>query len=73
LAARSGELHRKPHSGYNRDYLSTVAYKMGQMPENEREIRTKRRANGYEMWLPGLIAYTYKIKHGPQRKRKSVT
>jgi len=60
-------------TGYNRDYLSTLALRMSQKPENEREIKTKRRANGYEMWLPDLIVYTYKVKHGPQGKRKSVT
>jgi hypothetical protein len=60
-------------TGYNRDYLSTLALRMFQKPEDEREIKTKKRANGYEMWLPDLIAYTHRVKHGPQGKRKPVT
>src|SRR5262249_53587835 len=48
---------------YSRGYLSMLALKMYQKPESEREIRTKRRANGYEMWLPDLIAYTHRVRH----------
>ena len=57
-------------TGYQRGYLSMVALRMSQKPENEREIRIKRRANGYEMWLPDLVIYTNKIGRGPQGKRK---
>jgi hypothetical protein len=57
-------------TGYNRGHLSLLAMQMLEKPENEREIKTKRRSSGYEMWLPDLVIYTHKIGRGPQRKRK---
>jgi hypothetical protein len=58
-------------TGYSRDYLSGLAVRMLEKPEEEREIKIKKRANGNELWLPDLIIYKHKVKHGPQRKRQS--
>jgi hypothetical protein len=57
-------------TGYHQDYLSTLATQMLEKPENEREIRVKKRSTGSEMWLPDLMAYRYRVGHGP-RKRNS--
>jgi hypothetical protein len=54
-------------TGYNRDYLSQLAMKMTNKPEAEREIKTKRRANGYEMWLPDLLRHKHRGRRGPRK------
>jgi hypothetical protein len=55
-------------TGYSRGYLSTLASQIWNKPEDEREIRIKKRLGGhYELWLPDLIAHTYKYGHGPQK------
>jgi hypothetical protein len=40
------------------------------MPEAERPMRIRKRTNGFEIWLPDLVAYVNQPGHGPQRKRK---
>lgn len=57
-------------TNYNRNYVVKLAKRMWDMPEDQRAIKIRKRSNGYELWLPDLIAYTQKIGHGPQRKRK---
>jgi hypothetical protein len=57
-------------TGYNREYVSKLAMKLWKKPEAERQIRLRKRTNGFELWLPDLIAYTKDAGHGPQRKRK---
>jgi hypothetical protein len=57
-------------TGYNRAYLSQLAGKMWAKPESEREIRTKKRAGGYEMWLPDLLRHKQKGRRGPKKNRK---
>jgi hypothetical protein len=54
-------------TGYNRQYVIRLAWKMAQQPEAERDIKIRRR-NGHELWLPDLIAY---IEHsrGPYGQR----
>lgn len=61
------------YTGYNRGHLSLLGMQMWNKPENEREIKTKKRSSGYEMWLPDLVVYTNKIGRGPQGKRKIPT
>jgi hypothetical protein len=55
-------------TGYNRDYLSKLAGDMSRKPEGEREIRTKKRPHGMEMWLPDLVAYTHKVGRGSKKR-----
>jgi hypothetical protein len=61
------------YTGYNRGHLSLLGMQMWEKPESEREIKTKKRTSGYEMWLPDLVVYTHKIGRGPQKKRKIST
>src|SRR5262249_53941707 len=56
-------------TGYNRSYMSNLAVEMWERPESEREIRTRKRSTGIELWLPDLMAYRRKLRHGPLRKR----
>lgn len=54
-------------TGYNRDYLSQLAAKMWNKPEDEREIKTKKRGGNYEMWLPDLRLHQRKGRRGPRK------
>jgi len=55
-------------TGYNRQYVMKLAQKMSLQPEEEREIKIRRRYV-YELWLPDLIAYVESARRGPQPKR----
>jgi len=57
-------------TGYNREYIMKLAMKLKRQPENERPIKLRKRSNGWELWLPDLIAWRERPGHGPQRKRK---
>jgi hypothetical protein len=57
-------------TGYHRDYLKKLMLKIWNQPENEREMRLRKRSNGYEIWLPDLVAYIGKIGRGPYQKEK---
>ncbi len=56
--------------GYNRDYLSQLGLKMMQKPEEEREIKTKKRGGNYEMWLPDLRLHQHRGRRGPRSTSK---
>src|SRR5262245_17189770 len=60
-------------TGYSREYVTKLAMRMAAMPEDERKIRLKKRANRYELWLPDLLNYVENIGHGPKAKRKPQT
>lgn len=53
-------------TGYSREYVFKLARRMWEQPEEERQIRVRKRSNGYEMWLPDLIAYAE--KRGPYKR-----
>jgi hypothetical protein len=55
-------------TGYHRSYISKLASQMLEKPENEREIRVKKRATGSELWLPDLVTYTHKVGRGPKKR-----
>jgi hypothetical protein len=55
-------------TGYNRQYLMKLAQKFSQQPEEERQIKIRRRYV-YEFWLPDLMTYIEAARHGPQPKR----
>jgi len=59
--------------GYHRSYLSHLAMQMAETPEDEREIRIKKRPHGTEMWLPDLTVYVNKIGRGPKKRRPKDT
>lgn len=56
--------------GYNREYIKKLLIRVAKQPEDEREIKLRKRSFGYELWLPDLLAYVQKPGRGPQRKRK---
>ena len=60
-------------TGYSREYVTKLAMRMAAMPEDERQIKLKKRANRYELWLPDLMNYVDNIGHGPKPKRKIPT
>lgn len=53
-------------TGYNRGYVVKLAKVIWDQPEAEREIRLRKRSNGYELWLPDLVRYAQ--KRGPYVK-----
>ena len=54
-------------TGYHRTYLSRLASKMWNTPEDEREIKTKRRGGNFEMWLPDLLLHQHVGGKGPRK------
>jgi chromosome segregation and condensation protein ScpB len=57
-------------TGYNREYIKKLMMRIAKRPENQREIKLRKRSFGYELWLPDLLAYIQKPSRGPQPKRK---
>ncbi len=58
---------------YSRSHLKAIMMKVWRMPEDERPIQVRKRSNGFDIWLPDLVAYLNEHGHGPQRKRKITT
>lgn len=56
-------------TGYNRQYVKLLAMRIWRQTEKERSIRIRKRSNGFELWLPDLMAYVGLPGRGPQRKR----
>jgi hypothetical protein len=56
-------------TGYSREYMVKLAKKIFDRPEHEREVRIRKRTNGYDLWLPDLVAYMQQSDHGPYRKK----
>jgi hypothetical protein len=57
-------------TGYNLSHIRHLAHDQSKLPEEQREIKMRKRSFGWELWLPDLMAYRNKPGHGPQRKRK---
>jgi hypothetical protein len=57
-------------TGYSRDHVQKLARDNWALPEDQRQIKTRKRLNGYEMWLPDLIEYIRSKGHGPHNKLK---
>ena len=55
-------------TGYNRQYVKLLAMKIWRQPESERPIQIRKRSNGFELWLPDLLAYMNSEGHGPYLK-----
>jgi hypothetical protein len=53
-------------TGYNQDYLTTLARKISRQAEHERPIQIRNRSNRYEFWLPDLYKYIAEQGTGPQ-------
>jgi len=59
--------------GYHSSYTSHLARQMADTPEDEREIRIKKRSTGMEMWLPDLMVYVSKVGRGPKKRHPKDT
>ena len=57
-------------TGYNRYYLEKLANKNSKLPEDEREIKVRKRSGRYELWLPDLLLYIEEIGYGPHQDKK---
>ncbi len=57
-------------TGYSREYLEKLANKNFRFPEDERVIKTRKRAGRYELWLPDLLRYIDEIGYGPHQNKK---
>lgn len=56
-------------TGYHRDYVQKLARENWKLPENERLIKIRKRARGYDIWLPDLMNYIENHGYGPIKKR----
>lgn len=56
--------------GYSQDSMNKLLHRNARKPEDQREIRVRKRMNIWEMWLPDLYNYMGKSHRGPQPKRK---
>jgi hypothetical protein len=57
-------------TGYNFHSIRSVVQRISSQPETEREIKLRKRAYRWELWLPDLMKYVVKPGRGPQPKRK---
>ena len=56
-------------TGYSREYLEQLARKNSKLSEDERQIKVRKRANRYELWLPDLLRYIDEIGYGPHQDK----
>ena len=56
-------------TGYNGQYLKKLAQKMAKLPEDERDIKIRKRVGRYELWLPDLLRYIDEIGYGPHQDK----
>ena len=57
-------------TGYSGRYLGQLAKKNSLLPENERDIKVRKRGGRHEMWLPDLLRYIEEIGYGPHQDKK---
>jgi hypothetical protein len=56
-------------TGYSIDGIRKVANRIGRLPEDQREIKMRKRTSRWEMWLPDLMAFVDQPNRGPHRKQ----
>ncbi|MEO8609090.1 MAG: hypothetical protein ABI690_14465 [Chloroflexota bacterium] len=56
-------------TGYSVDGMRKVAQRIGRLPEEQREIKMRKRTSRWELWLPDVIAYVERPFRGPHSKR----
>jgi hypothetical protein len=54
--------------GYSVIGVRKIAHRMAKLPEDEREVKVRKRTGRWELWLPNLLTYIGKPKHGPHNK-----
>lgn len=56
-------------TGYNYHSMRRLIYGISQYPEDEREIRLRKRTSRWELWLPDLIDYVRRPGRGQRAKK----
>ena len=56
-------------TGYNTRYLGQLAKKNLELPEDERELKVRKRGGRLEVWLPDLVRYIEEIGYGPHQNK----
>ena len=56
-------------TGYNRQYLEKLAKKNSKLPNDERDIKVRKRSGRHELWLPDLLRYIEEIGYGPHQDK----
>ena len=56
-------------TGYNVRYLEQLAKKNSLLPEDERDIKVRKRVGRHELWLPDLLRYINEIGYGPHQNK----
>ena len=56
-------------TGYNGRYLEQLAKKNSRLPEDERDIKVRKRGGRLEVWLPDLLRYIKEIGYGPHQDK----
>lgn len=54
-------------TGYNFESIRSVVKRISNQPEDEREIRLRKRAYRWELWLPDLMKYVSKPGRGARK------
>ena len=55
-------------TGYHLESMRKVVHRISRQPEEERDIKMRKRSSRWELWLPDLIVYLRKPGRGPHRK-----
>ena len=54
-------------TGYNFESIRSVVKRISNQPEDEREIKLRKRSYRWELWLPDLMKYVGKPGRGPRK------
>ena len=58
-------------TGYNSGSLRKLAWTMFQEAGEQPAVKVRKRSNGWEIWLPDLLAYVKRPRRGPPIKSKN--
>ena len=56
-------------TGYSGRYLEQLAKKNSLLPEDERQIKVRKRGGRHELWLPDVLRYIDEIGYGPHQPK----
>jgi hypothetical protein len=58
-------------TGYSVVGLRKIAHRMMQLPEEERQVKVRKRTSRWELWLPNLLAYVNQPNRGSRQNKIS--
>jgi hypothetical protein len=56
-------------TGYSIQGVRAVVLRMRRQPEDQREIKMRKRTSRWELWLPDLLTYIDQPNRGPHRNK----